>query len=134
MDWEVDDEQIMGMLASPLCIQGRKARQVQTPSRMFHSNGSSWKYEQKGAAQGEQETLSKLSEAEYHTRALLEEQRHQLLSEAKSEIRKQWSRAELADLAMCETNRGHAWLHTELEDRESVLREVVSELLKKRKN
>ena len=38
------------------------------------------------AAQGEQAALSKLSEAEHHTRILLEEHRNQILSEARSEM------------------------------------------------
>ena len=38
------------------------------------------------AAQGEQAALSKLSEAEYHTRILLEEHGKEILSEARSEM------------------------------------------------
>ena len=38
------------------------------------------------AAQEEQTALSKLADAEYHTRLLLEEQRNQRLSQARSEI------------------------------------------------
>ena len=56
------------------------------------------------AAQGEQAALSKLSEAEYHTRLLLEEQRNQILSEARSEINMHELRVESADMAHCESN------------------------------
>ena len=38
------------------------------------------------AARGQQEALSRLSEAEFRTRILLEEERSQILSEARSEI------------------------------------------------
>ena len=41
------------------------------------------------AAQGYQAALSKISEAESHTRLLLEEQRNQILSEAPSEMNMQ---------------------------------------------
>ena len=49
------------------------------------------------APQGEQEALSKLSEAEFHSRILLEERRNHLLSEAKFEVLLQERRAERAD-------------------------------------
>ena len=48
------------------------------------------------AARGEQGALSKLSEAEYHTRILLDEQRNQILSEVKFEILLQETGAEHA--------------------------------------
>ena len=43
-----------------------------------------WQADQ--AAQGEQAALTKISEAEYHTRLLLEEQKKPLWSEARSEM------------------------------------------------
>ena len=49
------------------------------------------------AAQGEQAAPSKLSEAEYHTRLLLEEQKNHLLSDARSEMNVQESWVESAD-------------------------------------
>ena len=42
-----------------------------------------------GAAEGEQAALSRLSKAEFHTISLLEEQRNQILSEARSEMHMQ---------------------------------------------
>ena len=50
------------------------------------------------ASQGEQAALTKISEAEYHTRLLLEEQKKPL-SEARSETNMQESRVESADRA-----------------------------------
>ena len=59
-----------------------------------------WQAEQ--AAQGEQAALTKISEAEYHTRLLLEEQKKPL-SEARSEMNLQESRVESADKALRES-------------------------------
>ena len=55
-----------------------------------------WQADQ--ASQGEQAALTKISEAEYHTRLLLEEQKKPL-SEARSETNMQESRVESADRA-----------------------------------
>ena len=52
------------------------------------------------AAQGEKAALSRLSEAEYHTRLLLEEQKNRKLSEARSELNMQELRFETADRAL----------------------------------
>ena len=57
------------------------------------------------AVEGEQEALSKLSEAEIHAELLLEEQRNQILSEANFEIVMQKSRAERSDDVIRELNR-----------------------------
>ena len=54
------------------------------------------------AAQGEQAALSKICEAEYHTRLLLEVQKKSL-SEARSEVNLQESRVESADRALRES-------------------------------
>ena len=55
-----------------------------------------WQADQ--AAQGEQAALTKICEAEYHTRLLLEEQKKPL-SEARSEMNMQESSVESADRA-----------------------------------
>ena len=56
------------------------------------------------ASQGEQKkALSRLSEAEYHTRLLLEEQKNHILSEARSELNMQELRVESADMAFHES-------------------------------
>ena len=52
------------------------------------------KFRAEEAVQGEHEALSRHSEAEFHTAVLLERQRNQILSEEKSEISLQESRAE----------------------------------------
>ena len=52
--------------------------------------------------------VSRLSEAEYHTRLLLEEQKDYLLSEARSELDMQELRVESADRALQEPG---LWLH-----------------------
>ena len=52
--------------------------------------------------------VSRLSEAEYHTRLLLEEQKDFLLSEARSELDMQELRVESADRALQEPG---LWLH-----------------------
>ena len=54
------------------------------------------------AAQGELAPLSELSEADNHTRSLLEEQKNHILSEARSEINMQELRVERADRALRE--------------------------------
>ena len=56
------------------------------------------------AAQGVQAPLSKLSKAEYHTMLLLEEQKDQLLSEARFEMNMQELRFESADRAVRESS------------------------------
>ena len=93
------------------------------------------------AVRGENESLSRLSESENDTKFILEEQRDQLLSEAKSEVRKQECRADFLDCAIRvlqrqihssrmeidHTNlaprRELARLHEELAQRERALRE-----------
>ena len=70
-------------------------------SQEFHSDRESIPLAHR-AVQGENEALSRLSEAENDTRLILEEQRNQLLSEAKSEVLKQECKAERADGAICE--------------------------------
>ena len=55
--------------------------------------------------QVESETSSRHSEADKDMRLVLEEQRNQLLSEAKSELLKQECRAERADAIICEHQR-----------------------------
>ena len=57
-----------------------------------------FKWQADQASQGEQAALTKISEAEYHTRLLLEEQKKPL-SEARSETNMQESRVESADRA-----------------------------------
>ena len=64
-----------------------------------------WQADQ--AAQGEQAALSKICEAEYHTRLPLEEQKKPL-SEARSEMNLQESRVESADRALRES-RPQVW-------------------------
>ena len=59
-----------------------------------------WQADQ--ASQGEQAALTKISEAEYRTRLLLEEQKKPL-SEARSEMNLQESRVESADRVLCES-------------------------------
>ena len=66
-------------------------------SREFHPNKEGEYAEQSDRAlQGEQEALSKLYETEIQTTILLEEQRSQMLSEAKFELLLQETRAEHA--------------------------------------
>ena len=94
------------------------------------------------AAQGEQAARSKLSEAEYHARLLLEAQRNHQLSEARSEMKMQESRLESADRALRESDlqiqsqrlelyqasgyyrREKDWLFSDLEERERILQEA----------
>ena len=57
------------------------------------------------AGQGENETSSRYSEADKDLRLVLEEQRNQSLSEAKSELLKQECRAERADAIIRELQR-----------------------------
>ena len=97
------------------------------------------------AAQGEQAARSKLSEAEYHTRLLLEAQRNHQLSEARSELNMQELRLESADRALRESDlqiqsqrpelyqatqssgyirREKDWLFSDLEERERILQEA----------
>ena len=96
------------------------------------------------AAQGENTALSKLSEAEYHTRLLLEEQKNHVFSEARSELNLQEERVESAGRALHESHlqlhfqcmglhqanqlsdhpkKLKDWLCTELEKRERALQE-----------
>ena len=63
------------------------------------------KFRSQDAIEGEQAALSKHSEAEFHTGLLLEEQRIQIFSEAKSGRNMQESRSERADCAIRELNR-----------------------------
>ena len=55
--------------------------------------------------EGEQEALSRLSESEFHAGSLVERQSDQMLSEAKSEMIMQESRAERSDDVIRESNR-----------------------------
>ena len=57
------------------------------------------------AVQGENETLSRVSESENDARLVLEEQRDQLLSEARSEVLKQECRADFLDCSIRELQR-----------------------------
>ena len=57
------------------------------------------------AAEGEEAASSKLSEAKYHTILLLEEQRNQILSEARSEMNMQELMPGSADMALRESHR-----------------------------
>ena len=64
----------------------------------------------------------KLSEAEYHTRLLLEEQRNQILSEAKYEMNIQELKRESANMALRELNRQVRSHHVDLPPYESYMR------------
>ena len=55
------------------------------------------------AAPGQKVSLSKLSEAEYHTRMFLEEQKGYSLSEARSELNLQELKVKNADRALQES-------------------------------
>ena len=109
-----------GMLDSPLSTQ-REASAA--PSRIYHSNrensvSSSSHTPVTGngnllaitAGQGEQAALSKLSAAECHTRLLLEEQRSQILSEARSEMNMQ-------DFCFEKKQKVQTWPSVNLNDR-----------------
>ena len=57
------------------------------------------------AAEGEKAALSRLPEAEFHTRLLLEEQRHQTLPEARSDMNMQELKTESADMTLRDLDR-----------------------------
>ena len=142
IDSEVDDAQIVGMLASLLYIQEREREASADLFRVYHSNRENsassssffrssagklapkFSHKRKSstelhsdtrgifgehqqvqellelraheAAREEQEALSRLSEAQFRTKILLEEQRSHILSEATFEIPLQETRAEQA--------------------------------------
>ena len=63
----------------------------------------------------------------FHIGLLLEEHRNQMLSEAKSEVNMQESRAESSDHRNQEyeaSRREQAWLHAELQNRDRAQREM----------
>ena len=97
------------------------------------------------AAEGEEPALSNLSDAGYHARLLLEKQRNQVVSEARSEMNLHELRVERGDMALREENlqilsrrmelhranqshehsrRDRVWHRTELEERERALQET----------
>ena len=109
---EVDGRPNLGLLASPLSIDSHRRKSSLDVFQESYSERESevfftgcrethdflqWQTDQ--AAQGEQAALTKISEAEYHTRLLVEEQKKPLLSEARSEMNMQESRVESADRA-----------------------------------
>ena len=90
----------------PLCCSttantGRHTQEQQQPSPSSRWEGATPSLQ--GRA-GLQAALSKLSEAEHQTRFLLEEQKNQILSKARSEMNMHELRAESADTALCESN------------------------------
>ena len=66
------------------------------------------------AAQGEQAALSKLSEAEYHSRLLFEEQRNQILSAARSEMSMHELRVESADMCSQRMELRREWMKDQI--------------------
>ena len=130
---EMDDERIRDMLASPLYLQEREAsadpprvynskkrklfvKRFQAtaggPLLRFHTRESRVKSltptEMAGLwphGQSKEKMKQCLCTSEHRTRILLEEQRDQLLSEAKSEIMKQECRVEFADGNIRDLNR-----------------------------
>ena len=131
---DLDDEQIRDMLASPLYLQEKEASADQPQvyhSCRENSESSSSRYRASAvrpaavfshkrksnqeshsdrdgvplahrAVKGENESLSEL---ENDTRVILEEQRDQLLSEARSEVLKQECRADFLDCSIRELRR-----------------------------
>ena len=102
LESDLDDQQIGDMLASPLYLRERERSKCRvknvTADRVDISLANR-------AVQGEDEALSRLSESEKDAKLFLEEQRNQLLSQAKAETMKQQCRADFAECSILELKK-----------------------------
>ena len=86
-----------GAWGNPLRCSHRRESQVVKKQNLPYIKKSENSWSADRAIQGEQEAFSKLSEAEFHTRILLEEQRNHILSQTRYECLWQHRRAEKAE-------------------------------------
>ena len=137
----------------PAAMYSHKRQSSRDPASLQESysarEGTFAEHRENKAAEGEEATLLTLSDAENHTRLLLEERRNQILSEARSRMKMQEffleKKKESADMALRESNRQihshrmelyqanqvyensqreQIMFHAELENRERTLQET----------